>query len=51
MCQALDIVLDTENAIVNQLATAPCPHRVYTLDKERDEGQVGQTNTYYNYNL
>lgn len=50
MCQALDIVLGTENAIMNHSATAPVL-RVYALEEERDEGQLEQTNTSYNYNL
>ena len=39
------------NPRVSHSTTAPCPHRVYTLEEERNEGWVGQTNTANNYNL
>lgn len=50
MSQFLDILLGTENTIMNHSATAPVL-RVYALEEERDKGQLRQTNTSYNYSV
>lgn len=42
MCQTLDIVLGSKNETVNHSATAHL-HRIYILEEEKDEEQVGQT--------